>query len=188
MSFERSCGLRIISCMCSVVTRHVLACASAIVLLSSSDICAGSEKLWLGSNEDLSHRNSHLCQDLRVILNRKNTYSKYLHNHFHTKCWNVLHYKLLHEQQQKCSFFHLHQNNLCSNSTSKDGVMESNHRIMGKTTQHELLTAKIVFKLTQILMDTTPHPPTKTITYNTYSFGHKVLHSACVADDAWFGE
>jgi len=71
MSFERSCGLRIISCMCSVVTRHVLACASAIVLLSSSDICAGSEKLWLSSNENLSHCNSHLYHNLRVILNRK---------------------------------------------------------------------------------------------------------------------
>lgn len=70
----------------------------------------------------------------------------------------MLHYKLLHEQQQKCSFFHRHQNNWCSNSTSKDEVMESNHRIMGKTTQHELLIAKIGFKLTEILMDTTPTP------------------------------
>ena len=39
-----------------------------------------------------------------------------------------------------------------------------------------------------MLMDTTPHPPPKTITYNTYSFGHKDLHNACVADDAWYGE
>jgi hypothetical protein len=31
--------------MCSVVKRHVLACASAIVLLNSSDICAGSENI-----------------------------------------------------------------------------------------------------------------------------------------------
>jgi len=85
---------------------------------------------------------------------KKNTCSKYLHKHFHIKCWNVLHYKLLYEQQQKCSFFHLHQNIWCSNSTSKGGFMESNHRIMGKTTKHELLMGKIRFKLMQMLVDT----------------------------------
>jgi hypothetical protein len=47
MSFERSWGLRNISCMCSVVKRHVLAWASAIVLLNSSDICVGSEKKYI---------------------------------------------------------------------------------------------------------------------------------------------
>lgn len=31
----------------------------------------------------------------------------------------------------------------CSNSTSKDSVMESNHWIRGNTTQHELLMRKI---------------------------------------------
>jgi hypothetical protein len=31
-----------------------------------------------------------------------------------------------------------------------------------------------------------PQPPSKTIPYSTYPFGHKNLHNAYVADDVWF--
>lgn len=75
MSFERSCGLRNISCMCSKVKRHVLACASAIVLLRSSEICAGSEnkRKWNFKNN---------CKCLRVQLLTKKRNRVWLDNFY----------------------------------------------------------------------------------------------------------